>query len=76
MPKYMRIAGFKARKDYIKKSNQIHLFYRDYLSKNKSTINELVVAAGDEWEKQIVRQFGMDIYTLLYLKWITKNVFL
>ena len=45
-------------------------------SKNKSTINELVVAAGDEWEKQIVRQFGMDIYTLLYLKWITKNVFL
>ena len=26
---------------------------------------------GEEWGKGIVREFGMDMYTLLYLKWIT-----
>ena len=26
---------------------------------------------GTEWEEGIVREFGMDMYTVLYLKWIT-----
>ena len=28
---------------------------------------------GEGWEEGIVREFGMDVYTLLYLKWITNN---
>ena len=29
--------------------------------------------AGGGWEKGIVREFGMDMYTLQYLKWITNK---
>ena len=28
---------------------------------------------GKGWGKGIVREFGMDMYTLLYLKWITSK---
>ena len=28
---------------------------------------------GEGWGKEIVREFGMGMYTLLYLKWITKK---
>ena len=35
-----------------------------------------MVATGEEWEKQIVRKFGMDMNTLTYLKWITNKVLL
>ena len=28
---------------------------------------------GDGWGEGIVREFGMDMYTLLYLKWITNK---
>ena len=28
---------------------------------------------GDGWGEGIVREFGIDMYTLLYLKWITKQ---
>ena len=31
---------------------------------------------GEEWEEGIVREFGINIYTLLYLKWITNKVLL
>ena len=31
---------------------------------------------GEEWGEGIVREFGMDMYTLLYLKWITNRVLL
>ena len=27
----------------------------------------------DGWEEGIVREFGMDMHTLLYLKWITNK---
>ena len=27
----------------------------------------------EEWKERIVREFGMDMYTLLYLKWITNK---
>ena len=29
---------------------------------------------GGRMEERIVREFGMDMYTLLYLKWITNKV--
>jgi len=36
--------------------------------------NELMVIRGEEWGEGIVRDFGMDMYTLLYLKQITKEL--
>ena len=29
---------------------------------------------GERWREEIVREFGMGMYTLLYLKWITYKV--
>ena len=34
---------------------------------------ELMVTSGEGWGKGRVREFGMDVYTLLYLKWITNK---
>ena len=31
---------------------------------------------GEGWGEEIVREFGVDMYTLLYLKWITSKVLL
>ena len=35
--------------------------------------NELMVAREKRWGEGIVREFGMDMHTLLYLKWITNK---
>ena len=35
--------------------------------------NELMVSRGEPWGKGIVREFGMDMYTHLYLKWMTNK---
>ena len=35
-----------------------------------------MVARGEEWGKWITREFGVDMYTLLYIKWITNRVLL
>ena len=32
-----------------------------------------MVAGGEEWGEGIVREFGMDRYILLYLKWISNR---
>ena len=32
-----------------------------------------MVAGGERWREGIVREYGMDMYTLLYLKWITNK---
>ena len=32
-----------------------------------------MVTGGEGWERRTVREFGMDKYTLLYLKWITNK---
>ena len=32
--------------------------------------NELMVAKEEGWGGETVREFGMDMYTLLYVKWI------
>ena len=48
---------------------RINLEYRKRLSDLE---NELRVAGGGkDAEEEMVREFGMDMYTLLYLKWIT-----
>ena len=33
----------------------------------------MVASGGEEWKEGLVREFGMDMYTLLYLKWITNK---
>ena len=35
--------------------------------------NKLMVARGEGRREGIVREFGMDMYTLLYLKWISNK---
>ena len=35
--------------------------------------NKLIVTRGKDWGEGIVREFGIDMYTLLYLKWITNK---
>ena len=33
----------------------------------------LLVGVGEGWEEGIFREFGVDMYTLLYLKWISNK---
>ena len=33
--------------------------------------NELMVARGERWKEGIAREFGIDMFIRLYLKWIT-----
>ena len=47
-----------------------YLFGRNRLTDLK---NELMVTSEEGWGKGIVMEFGMDMYTLLYLKWITNK---
>ena len=35
--------------------------------------NKLMLTSGEGWGEGIVREFGIDMYTLLYLKWITNK---
>ena len=35
--------------------------------------NEFMVASGEGKGERVVREFGMDMYTLPYLKWITNK---
>ena len=35
-----------------------------------------MVTSGEGWKEGIIREPGMDAYTLLYLKWITSKVLL
>ena len=32
-----------------------------------------MVRSREGWEEGIIREFGMDMYTLIYLKWITNK---
>ena len=32
-----------------------------------------MVTRGEGWEGRILREFGIDMYTLLYLKWVTNK---
>ena len=35
--------------------------------------NKLMVTRREGWVEEIVREFGIDMYTLPYLKWITNK---
>ena len=39
-------------------------------------MNSWLQGVGEGWWEGIDREFGMNIYTLLYLKWITNKVLL
>ena len=32
-----------------------------------------MVARGEEWGEEIVKEFGINMHTLLYLRWITQG---
>ena len=34
---------------------------------------KLMASRGEEWEEGVVREFGIDLYTVLYLRWITNK---
>ena len=34
------------------------------------------MVVGEEWGDETVRELGINMYTLIYLKWITKKVLL
>ena len=36
--------------------------------------NELMAAKGEGWGEGIVREFGIDLYTLLHFKWVTNKL--
>ena len=44
-------------------------------SRNRPTDleNEFMVARGEGWGERLFREFGMDRYTVLYLKWINQQ---
>ena len=44
------------------------------LTKQKESHRLREWCQGDRWWEQIVRAFRMDVYTLLYLKWINREV--
>ena len=51
----------------LKRNDTNELIYKTDLK------NELMVARGEEQEEGIVREFENNMYTLLYLKWITNK---
>ena len=49
-----------------------------FLFQKRNSLTDLeskfMIVKGEGWGEGIVREFGMDMYTLLYLKWITNTV--
>ena len=49
-----------------------------FLFQKRNSLTDLeskfTIVKGEGWGEGIVREFGMDMYTLLYLKWITNTV--
>ena len=48
-----------------------------FIKQNRLTVleKELMDACREGWGEGIVREFGMDMCTLLYLKWITNKFY-
>ena len=67
---------------YIVMTSPIYRIYKEMIQMNFSTkqthrLREWIYGCWKKgWEEGIVREFGMDMYILLYLKWITKKVLL
>ena len=58
----------------LKRNNTNELIYKTERLTNLE--NELITirgTRGERWGEGIVREFGTDMYTLLYLKWITNK---
>ena len=53
-----------------------HTHTHTHTHTHKDVRNELMVAQRQELGEGIVREFGMDMYALLYLKWVTNKVLL
>ena len=49
----------------------------EFIYKNRNRLtgleNELMITKGEECGGDMVKEFGIDMYILLYLKWITKR---
>ena len=52
---------------------QMNILYLQNRNRLKDLKNELMVTRGEGWREGIVREFGIDMYTLLYLKRITNK---
>ena len=50
---------------------QMNLFTKQKQTHRRK--EQTMVTRGDRWREGIVRECGVDMYTLLYLKWITNK---
>ena len=51
----------------------LNIYYLQSRKRLTDLENEIMVTSGQGWGRGTVREFGMDVYTLLYLKWITNK---
>ena len=58
----------------LKKNDTGEIIYKT--ETDSQTENELAVARGEKQGEGIVREFEINMYTLLYLKWITNKILL
>ena len=57
-----------------KRCKRTNLYNRNRLTNLE---NKLMVSRAEGWEGRTVRELGIDMYTLLHLKWITnKDLFI
>ena len=52
----------------------LNIYYLQSRKRLTDLENEIMVTSGQGWGRGTVREFGMDVYTQLYLKWITKDL--
>ena len=55
----------------LKRRGRNELIYK--IDTDSGLENQLMVARGEGWREGMVREFGRDMYTLLYFKWITNK---
>ena len=51
----------------------LNIYYLQSRKRLTDLENEIMVTSGQGWGRGTVREFGMDVYTQLYLKWITNK---
>lgn len=55
-----------------KRNDTNELAYK--IERDSQTLRKNLWLPGEEWGEGIVREFGMDLHTLLYLKWIANCI--
>ena len=55
-----------------KRNDTNELAYK--IERDSQTLRKNLWLPGEEWGEGIVREFGMDLHTLLYLKWIANYI--